>query len=297
MTKLEDKLLASVNKSAVTMKPVENMSIDAALAKASGFKVKAGNGSADFTIIEGVGVKINDLIHQAGIHLYSEFAGTDVIIIQGILDDAGSNYNLANPGSWIAQARLAASNQWATLKTWQDELDKGIDLTKKTAVKGSTNTNVGVKKTSAKKIATTKSASAKNTASTNKPEKSQTSTKKETTMKTSKKQKATKRIVAKKTEKAETIVKATNKVATKKTGKLAQSVAKKKVETKENTKKKTTQEKDTIKKISSKQTKKSINKSTAKSTKSTSEKSILKATKNKQSIQQALFQTKRVWPD
>ena len=94
-------------------------------AKAFGFKIKQNNGQDDFTLIEGIGPKINELIHSGGIHTFYELSNTHVDIIQKILDNAGSSFRLAKPGTWPAQADMAASNSWETLKAWQDELDGG----------------------------------------------------------------------------------------------------------------------------------------------------------------------------
>ena len=95
-------------------------------AKAAGFKIKRStSGYADFTIVEGIGPKINGLIHDAGIHTYEKLGNTLVEDIQKILDDAGSRYRLAKPGTWPAQSDMAADNKWEELKKWQDELDGG----------------------------------------------------------------------------------------------------------------------------------------------------------------------------
>ena len=99
--------------------------LDIKLAKAAGFKVKRVGGKDDFTLIEGIGPKINGLIHDAGIHSFSELARTAVVDIRKILDDAGPRYKLADPETWPAQSGFAATNQWAALKTWQDTLDGG----------------------------------------------------------------------------------------------------------------------------------------------------------------------------
>ena len=87
--------------------------------------MKQKNGQDDFTVVEGIGPKINDLIHDASIHNFAALATTSVDHIQKILDDAGSRYKLAKPGTWPAQAEMAAENRWEALKTWQDELDGG----------------------------------------------------------------------------------------------------------------------------------------------------------------------------
>ncbi len=100
--------------------------IDSDAAKAAGFTLKMKGDGHDFTVIEGVGPKINDLIHGADIHTYSALAQTSVSAIQKILDDAGSRYSLARPDTWPKQASMAAANQWEALKVLQDELDGGV---------------------------------------------------------------------------------------------------------------------------------------------------------------------------
>ncbi|MEN8213166.1 MAG: hypothetical protein ABFR19_02285 [Pseudomonadota bacterium] len=104
----------------------ETAVFDAGRARAAGFRVRRKEGRDDFTVIEGIGPKINDLIHNGGIHSYSELAVAGAAAIQNILDAAGPNYRFARPATWPTQAELAAGNQWEALKAWQDELDGGV---------------------------------------------------------------------------------------------------------------------------------------------------------------------------
>ena len=101
--------------------------IDTGMAREAGFVLKGTdlNEQADFTVVEGIGPKINDLIHAAGIHSYQQLSLTTVARIQQILDEGGSHFQLAKPRTWPAQSGLAASNQWDALKAWQDVLDGG----------------------------------------------------------------------------------------------------------------------------------------------------------------------------
>lgn len=94
-------------------------------AKAAGFNMRRKGDQDDFTVVEGIGPKINDLIHVDGIHTYEELARTEVSRIQDILDKAGPNFKLAKPGTWPDQSDMAAKNMWVELKKWQDELDGG----------------------------------------------------------------------------------------------------------------------------------------------------------------------------
>jgi hypothetical protein len=44
-----------------------------------------------------------------------------------VLENGGSRFKLANPGTWAQQARLCHENRWSDLKTLQDALDGGVD--------------------------------------------------------------------------------------------------------------------------------------------------------------------------
>ncbi len=101
----------------------------ASAAAAFGFsKIKSANGYDNFEIIEGIGPKINEVMHNAGVHTFGALAAMDIPSISKILDAAGPNFKLANPESWAQQAALCASGHWEKLKTLQDELVAGVSL-------------------------------------------------------------------------------------------------------------------------------------------------------------------------
>jgi predicted flap endonuclease-1-like 5' DNA nuclease len=101
----------------------------AAAAAGYGFtKLKSSNGYDNFEIIEGIGPKINEVLHNAGVHTFSQLGSMEIAAISKILDAAGPNFKLANPGSWCEQSRLCASGSWAALKKLQDELVAGVSL-------------------------------------------------------------------------------------------------------------------------------------------------------------------------
>jgi predicted flap endonuclease-1-like 5' DNA nuclease len=79
----------------------------------------------DLKIIEGIGPKIESLLHKQGIRTYQELATTPVERLKEILAEAGSRYALHDPGTWSAQALLAAEGQWENLKAYQSFLDAG----------------------------------------------------------------------------------------------------------------------------------------------------------------------------
>jgi large subunit ribosomal protein L27 len=100
----------------------------AATATAFGYKIKSPNGYDNFEIIEGIGPKINGVLHAAGVHSFDQLAKMDIASISKILDGAGSNFKLANPESWAQQSALCASGSWEALKKMQDELVAGVSL-------------------------------------------------------------------------------------------------------------------------------------------------------------------------
>jgi predicted flap endonuclease-1-like 5' DNA nuclease len=99
------------------------VAIDLAAAKKAGFSIKNAN---DLTIVEGIGPKINELFHNAGIKTFAQLAEATVPQMRKILDDGGSRFRIANPGTWAQQGALAAANKWVELKKLQDELSGGV---------------------------------------------------------------------------------------------------------------------------------------------------------------------------
>jgi predicted flap endonuclease-1-like 5' DNA nuclease len=96
--------------------------IDVGAARAAGFNLKHDD---DLTIIEGIGPKINDLLHANGIVSFAQLARLGVPEMLEILERGGPHFQLANPGSWARQAALASENRWAELKRLQEELIAG----------------------------------------------------------------------------------------------------------------------------------------------------------------------------
>ena len=108
---------------AVATKTPKAFVLDAASAKAAGFKLKGPN---DLTIVEGIGPKINELFNNAGVNTFAQLAQQTVPQMQKVLNDAGARYRLAKPGTWAQQAALAAENKWAELKALQEKLTGGV---------------------------------------------------------------------------------------------------------------------------------------------------------------------------
>jgi predicted flap endonuclease-1-like 5' DNA nuclease len=95
---------------------------DAALAKEAIGKKVVEN---DLKVIEGIGPKIEELFHNAGIKTWKDLSETPVEQCQKILDDAGERYRIHNPATWPAQAETAHKGLWKVLKWWQDDMIGG----------------------------------------------------------------------------------------------------------------------------------------------------------------------------
>ncbi len=79
----------------------------------------------DLKAIEGIGPKIEKLLHEADIKTWKALANAEVSKLQKILDKAGDRYNLADPTTWPKQAKLAHKEKWEELQEYQDFLQGG----------------------------------------------------------------------------------------------------------------------------------------------------------------------------
>ncbi|GJM34495.1 MAG: hypothetical protein DHS20C18_34960 [Saprospiraceae bacterium] len=87
----------------------------------SGKKIKQD----DLKLVEGIGPKIEGLLHDGGIKTWADLADAPGEKVQAILDEAGPRYNMHDPATWAAQAKLAAEGKWEELETLQDNLKGG----------------------------------------------------------------------------------------------------------------------------------------------------------------------------
>ncbi len=81
--------------------------------------------SDDLTKIEGIGPAIQNVLIESGIATWKKLAASDVSRIREILTAAGGNFATHDPGTWPAQAEMAADGRWDELQSWQAELDHG----------------------------------------------------------------------------------------------------------------------------------------------------------------------------
>jgi len=76
-------------------------------------------------LIEGIGPKIEGLLHAAGIKTFLELKASKVEFIKAILEDAGSRFKMHDPSTWGEQAGIADKGDFEALKQFQNELKGG----------------------------------------------------------------------------------------------------------------------------------------------------------------------------
>ena len=83
----------------------------------------------DLKIVEGIGPKIEEILHEAGIKTWQELYETPAERVKEILTEAGPRYSMHEPKTWAKQAQMADSNKMQELQTYQDWLDGGKEPT------------------------------------------------------------------------------------------------------------------------------------------------------------------------
>ena len=78
----------------------------------------------DLKKVEGIGPKIEGILHDAGIRTFADLGNATVTQLEKIVrEDAG--IRVAYPDTWPEQAKLASAGEWAKLEQLQDELKGG----------------------------------------------------------------------------------------------------------------------------------------------------------------------------
>ena len=82
----------------------------------------------DLTKIEGIGPKVAEVLHEAGITTFAKLAESKAKDIEEILEKSGGHFNAQDPTSWPEQSQLATDGKWDELKVLQDKLIAGRDV-------------------------------------------------------------------------------------------------------------------------------------------------------------------------
>ena len=79
----------------------------------------------DLTKIEGIGKKIAALLAAENILTFKDLSKISVKKLKGILEVAGSKFQVHDPTTWPKQAKLATAGKWEELEELQKELIGG----------------------------------------------------------------------------------------------------------------------------------------------------------------------------
>jgi predicted flap endonuclease-1-like 5' DNA nuclease len=86
---------------------------------------KSAPAADDLTKIEGIGKKIAALLEAENILSFKDLSKASAKKLKGILEVAGSKFQVHDPTSWPKQAKLAAAGKWEELEALQKELIGG----------------------------------------------------------------------------------------------------------------------------------------------------------------------------
>lgn len=84
-------------------------------------KLKSNN----LQIVEGIGPKMESVLHENGVNTWSDLASKSESDLRNILNKYGDKYRIIDPSSWSAQASKAAVADWPGLISLQKSLDGG----------------------------------------------------------------------------------------------------------------------------------------------------------------------------
>ena len=87
----------------------------------------AGLKNTNLQIIEGVGPKMESLLHGWNYNTWSELADADASVIKGKLEDTDPKYRIIDPSTWPNQAKMATDAKWDELIQYQKSLTAGKD--------------------------------------------------------------------------------------------------------------------------------------------------------------------------
>ncbi len=82
-------------------------------------KTTKKNSKIDFTVIEGVGPKICQILESAGYKNFAALSTAKVGDLRKVLQASGPRYKVHDPSKWARQAKMAANNQWSKLNEYQ----------------------------------------------------------------------------------------------------------------------------------------------------------------------------------
>ena len=96
-----------------------------AVAEKPATKQASEKSADDLTIIEGIGPKVSEALHAAGITSFAKLAATKAEDVKEILEKAEGNFNAQDPTTWAEQSQLAADGKMDELNELKEKLNAG----------------------------------------------------------------------------------------------------------------------------------------------------------------------------
>jgi predicted flap endonuclease-1-like 5' DNA nuclease len=79
----------------------------------------------DLKLVEGIGPKIEELFHKAGLKTWASVAKSKPAKLKEILVEGGERFQMHDPGTWPDQCQMMVDDDWYGLKKYQDSLTAG----------------------------------------------------------------------------------------------------------------------------------------------------------------------------
>ena len=79
----------------------------------------------DLKLVEGIGPKIEELFHKAGLTSWLSVAKSDSSKLKEILAAGGERFQMTDPTTWPKQCQMMVDDKWEELKAYQDRLEGG----------------------------------------------------------------------------------------------------------------------------------------------------------------------------
>lgn len=83
-------------------------------------------GRDDLKEIAGINSKSEAILNGIGISRFMQLAQTPVTTIRRVLAEHGPLLHTYDPATWPGQALLAADGRWDELRSWQDQMRRGV---------------------------------------------------------------------------------------------------------------------------------------------------------------------------
>ncbi len=87
--------------------------------------IYAGLKEDNLQVIEGIGPKMESILHEKGINTWTRLAAQSSGGLRELLDSYGSKYKIIDPTTWPQQAALARDGNWEELIARQKDLSAG----------------------------------------------------------------------------------------------------------------------------------------------------------------------------